>query len=169
MCAMDIGRALRRRMRATRKWLIFRLINFWPPYLGSGIKVRTLDMAKGVVEVELGLHWWNRNYVGTQYGGSLYSMCDPFYMLILMENLGPRFIVWDKSGVVRFRRPGRGKVRARFEITPEEIERIRETAMRDGKVEPVFIAKVIDDDGQVVAEVEKLVHIKRDKSKKKRE
>lgn len=164
---MDVRRALRRRLRSLRKWFVFRFINLWPPYLGSGIRIRKLDLASGVVEVELKLRWWNRNYVGTQYGGSLYSMCDPFYMLILMENLGPRFIVWDKSGVVRFRRPGRGTVRARFEITPEQIAQIRDAALKDGKAEPVFVAKVVDDDGQVVAEVEKLVHVKRDKKKKR--
>lgn len=153
-------------VRRIRRWLIFRLINYWPPYLGSGIRVTRLALPEGIVEVELKFRWWNRNYVGTQYGGSLYSMCDPFYMLILMENLGSRFIVWDKAATIRFRSPGRGAVRARFEITPEEIEQIRQSALRDGKVEPRFVTQVVDEAGQVIAEVEKLVHVKKEKKKR---
>lgn len=157
---------IRHRFRLIRKYLIFRLINVWPPYLGSGIRVRRLDLHGGVVEVEMKLRWWNRNYVGTHYGGSLYSMCDPFFMLILMEQLGNRFIIWDKSATIRFRKPGRGIVRVRFEISPEEVERIRVTAMKDGKAEPRFVSHIIDQDGQVIADVEKLIHVKRNRKKR---
>ena len=154
------------RVRRIRKRIIFALINFWPPYLGSGIRVTRNDISAGVIEVRMKLHWWNRNYVRTHYGGSLYSMCDPFYMLILMEHLGPGFTVWDKAATIRFRKPGTGTVRARFEIPPDEIATIRENAIREGKVEPVFTAQVLDDDGQVIAEVEKRVHVKKNRKKK---
>lgn len=158
--------AIARHWRTFRKRLIQRLINVWPPYLGAGIRVRRLDLAGGVVEVEMKLRWWNRNYVGTHYGGSLYSMCDPFFMLILMEQLGGKFIVWDKAATIRFRKPGRGTVRARFEISADEVERIRATAMADEKAEPRFVTLVLDEDDQVIAEVEKLVHVKRDRKKR---
>lgn len=159
--------SIRHRIRSIRKWLLFRLINFWPPYLGSGIRVTRLAFDEGVVEVEMKLHWWNRNYVGTHYGGSLYSMCDPFYMLILLERLEGRFVVWDKAASIRFRRPGRGRVRARFAISDEEIAAIRDEALREGKAEPRFVAQVIDDEGQVVAEVEKIVHVKKERKKRR--
>ncbi|HVR42362.1 MAG TPA: DUF4442 domain-containing protein [Thermoanaerobaculia bacterium] len=164
---MSFRRAAARRWRALKKRIFHRLIDLWPPYLGSGIRVRRLDLAGGVVEVEMKLRWWNRNYVGTHYGGSLYSMCDPFYMLILLEQLGGRFVVWDKSASIRFRKPGRGTVRARFEIAKGEIDEIRTAAMRDGKAEPRFVAKVVDADGQVIAEVEKRVHVKYEKKRKR--
>ena len=163
---MKPGTKLRTLWLRARKWLLYRFINFWPPYLGSGIRVTRLALDEGVVEVELKFKWWNHNYVGTQYGGSLYSMCDPFFMLILMEHLGSRFIVWDKSASIRFRSPGRGPVRARFEIPLEQIERIRDEALREGKSEPVFVTQVVDGAGQVIAEVEKLVHVKKDRKKK---
>ena len=74
--------------------LMLRSINIWPPLLGAGIRVRW--RSNRVVDVEMKLRPWNRNYVGTHYGGSLYSMTDPFYMLMLMENLGRDYIVWTK-------------------------------------------------------------------------
>jgi acyl-coenzyme A thioesterase PaaI-like protein len=101
------------------KRIIFRLFNIWPPFLGSGIRVRRIDVAGGVIEVELRLRWWNRNYHGTQYGGSLFSMTDPFFALLLIERLGPGFVIWDKSASIRFRRPGQTHVRARFEVSEQ--------------------------------------------------
>jgi hypothetical protein len=87
-------------------------------------------------------------------------MCDPLYALILIEQLGPRFIVWDKSASIRFRRPGVGTVRARFEIPQAEIDAIREAAIREGKAEPRFACDIIDAGGETVASVEKILHVK---------
>ena len=143
----------------SRRWLI-RLMNVFPPYLGAGIRVRpNADLT--AFDVRMKLRWWNRNYVGTHFGGSLYSLCDPFFMLILFEALGRDYIVWDKAATIRFRRPGRGTVHARFEIGPERVAEIRAAADRDGKVEPTFTAEVKDDEGQVIAEVEKLLYVRR--------
>lgn len=163
---MRIRDALGRRWQILRKRLIYRLINFWPPYFFSGIRVTRLDPANGVAEVELRTRWWNANYHGTAYGGSLFSMTDPFYALILIEHLGHRFVVWDKSSSIRFRRPGVGPVTARFEIPRAQIDEIRETAIREGKAEQTFRADIVDRNGQVIAAVEKVVHVKRVSKKK---
>ncbi len=136
-------------------------MNFYPPFLGAGIRVTTMRLDEGVVEVAMKLKWSNRNYLGTHFGGSLYSMCDPFFLLILAERLGPRYVVWDKAATIRFRRPGRGKVTARFELSSEQIESIRQQADTQEKVEPVFRAEVFNDAGEPVAEVEKTLYIKR--------
>ena len=113
------------------------------------------------IDVEMNLRFWNRNYVGTHYGGSLYSMADPFYMLLLIESLGPDFIVWDKAASIRFRKPGRGKVTARFRLSEEQVEDIRRRLETEDKVEPRFIVEIRDDAGDVVAVVEKLLHIRK--------
>lgn len=143
------------------KRLLLKLMNFYPPFLGAGIRVTTMRPDEGVVEVAMKLRWSNRNYLGTHFGGSLYSMCDPFFLLILAERLGPGYVVWDKAATIRFRRPGRGKVTARFELSSEQIESIRQQAETQEKVEPVFRAEVLNDAGELVAEVEKTLYIKR--------
>src|SRR5450631_1734774 len=117
--------------------LMLRLINIWPPIAGAGIRVRWSADRKSV-DVEMKLRFWNANYVGTHYGGSLYSMTDPFYMLMLIENLGREYIVWDKAASIRFRKPGRGKVTAQFRITEEQLDEIRRTLESQEKLEPVF-------------------------------
>src|SRR5271166_6357193 len=107
------------------------------------------------------LRRWNRNYVGTHYGGSLYSMADPFYMVMLIENLGSEYIVWDKSASIRFRKPGRGTVRAEFRLSEEQIEEIKEALRKEEKIEREFGVEVKDTDGEVIAEVKKLLHFRR--------
>lgn len=142
-----------------RRWLM-RLLNLYPPYLGAGVRVRSSADLR-TFDVRMKLRWWNRNYVGTHFGGSLYTLCDPFFMLILMGQLGREYVVWDKAATIRFRRPGRGTVHARFSIPPERVEEIRAAADRDCKVEPVFTVQVVDDRGEVIAEVEKLLYVRR--------
>jgi acyl-coenzyme A thioesterase PaaI-like protein len=144
---------------ASRRWLI-RMLNLYPPYLGAGVRVKASPDLR-TFEVRMRLRWWNRNYVSTHSGGSLYTMCDPFFMLILLEALGSGYVVWDKAATIRFRRPGRGLVKATFHIPQERIDEIRAMADAEGKVEPTFQADVVDEQGKVVAEVEKLLYVRR--------
>lgn len=140
--------------------LLLRLLNLYPPYLGAGVRVKASPDLH-TFEVRMKLRLWNKNYVGTHFGGSLYTMCDPFFMLILMNALGRGYVVWDKEATIRFRRPGRGTVRATFHVPPERVAEIKAAADSKGKVEPVFKADVLDEKGDVVAEVEKLLYVRR--------
>lgn len=139
---------------------MLRCVNLWPPFAAAGIHVRWGNDMKSV-DVSLKLRPWNRNFVGTHYGGSLYSMCDPFYMLMLMASLGPGYIVWDKAASIRFRKPGRGTVRAHFAITEAQLNDIRAQLETLPKYEPTYAVEVKDEAGEVVAEVQKTLHIRR--------
>ncbi len=145
--------ALKRHMRT--------FMNLWPPFLGAGIRVRRLGPSWKEIDVEMKLRWWNRNYVGTHYGGSLYSMTDPFFMLMLIENLGKDYLVWDKSASIRFKKPGRGTVSASFRLSEPQIREIKQALDSQEKIERAFAVEVKDESGNVVAEVEKLLHIRR--------
>jgi hypothetical protein len=147
-------------MASFKQQLMLRLVNLWPPFAATGIHVRWGPDMKSV-DVEMKLRFWNRNFVGTHYGGSLYSMTDPFYMLMLIKNLGPGYVVWDKAASIRFRKPGKGKVRAEFRLTDAQLDDIREPLNTLPKYEPTFKVEVKDQAGEVVAEVEKVLHIRK--------
>lgn len=147
------------------KKMLFKMFNFYPPFIGAGIRVKISKDVK-TVDVSMRLTFWNRNYVKTHFGGSLYSMCDPFYFFLLMENLGREYIVWDKGASIVFRKPGKGRVHARFHIAEERYNEIRETAESGESVNPEFRADVIDDNGDIVASVEKILYIKKKSPKK---
>jgi acyl-coenzyme A thioesterase PaaI-like protein len=142
---------------------ILKLMWLWPPFLGAGIRVERVSPDLSSLEVSMKLRFWNRNYVGSHYGGSLFSMTDPFFALMLIHNLGRNYIVWDKAATIHFRKPGKGRVRVLFELSRERLEEIRAQAERDPKVEPVFKVEIRDESGDVVAEVEKTLYVRRKK------
>ena len=142
-------------MASLRQRLMMRFVNLYPPFLGAGIRVTYPKDDAFAIVVRMGLHFWNRNLFGTQFGGSLYAMCDPVFLFIVTKNLGPGYQVWDKAAQIEFLKPGRGRVTATFVVPPEKIDEIRAAADRGEKVEPVFAVDVMADDGGVVARVTK--------------
>ena len=136
-----------------RRWM-----NLYPPLLGAGIRVTHADLDRRTVDVELRLTRLNRNYVGVHFGGSLFAMTDPFYMVLLKDALGPGFVVWDKAAAIRFRRPGLTNVRARFHLTDEKLAEIREALTREGRHDAAFTVEILDDAGQIVAQVDRTVY-----------
>jgi acyl-coenzyme A thioesterase PaaI-like protein len=148
--------------RQKTKRLLKRL-RFWPPFLGAGIHVTRVADDFLTIDVELRMKFFNRNYVGTHFGGSLYSMCDPWFMVMLIEQLGPGYIVWDKAASIRFKKPGRGVVKASFHIPKDRLAEIRSQADALGRIEPQFQAVVTDAEGNIVAEVDKLLYVRKKK------
>ena len=148
------------RLTSNAVWMR-RLVNIYPPYVGAGVRVKRISADFRELDVEMKLRWFNRNYVATQFGGSLYSMTDPFLMLMLMKNLGPDYLVWDKSASIEFKQPGRGTVTARFRLTGEDVATARERTAGGERYLPVFPIDVTDADGTVVARVTKTLYIKK--------
>ncbi len=105
------------------------ILNRYAPYRGAGIVIDEMDFANYHVRVKMPLTRKNQNIVGVHFGGSLYSMVDPFYMLLLMHHLGPKYIVWDKSSTIQFLAPGRGTVYADIRISKQEVQTVKELAI----------------------------------------
>jgi acyl-coenzyme A thioesterase PaaI-like protein len=148
--------------RWSRKPLLFQwLINFWPPFFAAGIRVTKIEGDYDAIHVQLKEHFYNRNYVGTHFGGSLFAMTDPFFMLMLIKKLGPGYVVWDQESRIRFKKPGRGTVQATFTITPDTLETIRSSLGASGPIRHPFSVMIRNQQGEVVAEVEKTLYIRR--------
>lgn len=138
------------------------LMNLWPPFLFAGIRVTALadDWRHASVRLRAGL--LNRNYVGTHFGGSLFAMTDPFWMILVMENLGRRdYVVWDKAGEIDFIAPARGVIRARFDLDESVIEEFRQACAGGDKYLRWFQTDLVDEQDQVVARVRKQIYARR--------
>lgn len=133
--------------------------NLWPCYRGTGARVAFIAADWREVRIRLPLSWRTRNVVGTIFGGSLYASVDPFYMIMLMKNLGPDYVVWDKAATMRFRRPGRGTLTATFRLDAAELAEIRDLLTALPKVDRTYTVDLVDREGTVHAAVEKIVHI----------
>ena len=136
-------------------------INLWPPFVGAGIHVTELspDFRSATVRLRHGL--LNRNYFGTHYGGSLFSMTDPFYAILLLHNLPRGYVVWDKASSIEFKVPGRGDVFARFALRDEQIAEVMARTEAGERFEPTWNVDIVDTDDQVVATVAKTLYIRR--------
>lgn len=140
------------------------LLNVYPPYLGTGIVIKHVADDYTRMTVQMKSRFYNRNYVGTHFGGSLYAMTDPFYMLMLIHILGPGYIVWDKSASIKFVKPGRGTVTADFHVTEELLEKIRTQTAQGEVFLPELTVTVRDADDDIVAMVVKTLYIRRKKA-----
>lgn len=135
--------------------------NFWPCYRGTGGRITYIAHDYREIRVKLPLSWRTYNYVGTIYGGSLYAAADPFYMYMLIQILGPDYIVWDKAAAIHFKKPGRTTLTARFVIDEAELETIRTALAHAPSIDRVYTIELVDGDGVVHAIIEKTVYIRR--------
>ena len=141
--------------------LLRRLYNLWPCYWGTGVRLKYIARDFREMRLEVPLNWRTRNYVGTIFGGSMYGAVDPVYMLMLIKNLGPGYEIWDKAATIRFKRPGRSTLHARFTLDQEELRRIREELAQAGSIDRVYVVDLTDNEGTVCVTVEKTIHIRR--------
>jgi acyl-coenzyme A thioesterase PaaI-like protein len=135
-------------------------MNLWPPFRGAGIRVRHIADDWSELRVELRAGRLKRNFVGTHYGGSLFSMTDPFYALMLIHRLGDRYLVWDQAASIDFIAPGRGTVTALFSLSDERLREIATQAAAGQKVLPEFDVEVKDAAGGLVARVRKTLYVR---------
>jgi len=76
------------------------------------------------IRVEMKIRSYNRNAIGSHFGGSLYAMTDPFYVIMLIKALGRGYIVWDKAASIEFVKPGYGTVTADFSLSDKDVGQI---------------------------------------------
>lgn len=144
-------------MKAARlRWLM----NFWPPFMAAGIHADEINDDYRRAVVSLRARFYNRNYVGTHFGGSLFAMTDPFLMIMYMHNLGRDFLVWDQSAEIEFVAPGRGTVKAVFELHQHDLDAARRHTINGDKYFARHEIKITDAQNETVAVVRKNIYIR---------
>ena len=140
------------------------MLNHYAPYKGAGIEIEKIDLKNYHIRVKMPLTSKNQNIVGVHFGGSLYSMVDPFYMLLIMHHLGSRYIVWDKAATINFLSPGRSTVYADIRLDLAEIDHIKSLAENYAPVHRIYTLNIFDESGLRIAEVQKTLYIRRKKA-----
>ena len=141
----------------TKRWAF----NFFPAFRRSGGRITYIDRNWREVRLELRLTWRTRNYVGTLFGGSMFAAVDPIYMVMFIQLLGPRYIVWDKAATIQFKQPGRSTLRAIFVVAEAELETIKTELERNEKLDRNYRVELLDEQGAVCAVVDKILHFRR--------
>ena len=141
------------------------LINLWPPLFFNSISATRISDDYREIDIRLNLRWSNRNMVKTQFGGNLFVMTDPWYMLMIMKNLGRDYFIWDKKASIDFISPGRSAVTAKFILTEEKIAEIIAATANGDKYLPEFVIDIFDSEQKLVARVHRTVYVKRKPTK----
>lgn len=147
------------RTESGKTWRFRTAMNWYPMYFGTGGKILFWSGDSHEVHLRLRRNVWTYNFVGTIFGGSMFAASDPFYMLMLLQIFGPSYVVWDKAASIRFRKPGRTTLYARFLLTDELIEGIKLDVVTSGKAERVLPLEWVDADGVVHAQLERTLYI----------
>jgi acyl-coenzyme A thioesterase PaaI-like protein len=138
----------------------------WPFYVsacyrGTGGRITHIAEDWSEIHLELPLSRRTRNYVGTIFGGSIYSAVDPIYMLMLIHRLGKEFVVWDKAASIQFKKPGRETLQARFAVRDEELAAIRAALETQRSIDRTYSIELKDSSANVCATVEKIIYIRK--------
>lgn len=149
------------RLIFARPRLLKLLMNYWPPFWGAGIRIEHLSKDYRYCRIGLVLRWWNKNANRTQYGGSLFSMTDPVYSMLLMAILGDAYVVWDRGAQITFIKPGKGRVYADIHLSQAQLSEIL-NATKDGRKHfPRFRINIVDEEGVLIAEVERTLYVRK--------
>lgn len=136
-------------------------LNFYGPFRGAAIRIDYIRDDWREIRVSMRSRWYNRNIVGCHFGGSLYAMVDPQYMIMLMNVLGEDYLVWDKAADIDFIKPGRGTVRAHFILTDAAVDQIKADTANGEKTLPNFTVRVVDTNDEIVASINKVLYVRK--------
>lgn len=140
-------------------WKFRTLMNWYPMYFGTGGKILFWAADSSELHIRLKLNIWSYNYVGTMFGGSMFAASDPFYMLMLFRSLGSNYVVWDKSASIKFKKPGKSTLYAKYLISDQDREEIKQAVSDKGETTRNFVIQWIDKNQVVHAEIERLCYI----------
>ncbi len=155
---MNLVKGVRKAQSAAK---LKRLMNWYGPYLGAGVKLEHIADDWREIRVAMHMKWYNRNAVGTHFGGSLYAMIDPHYMLMLMKLLGKEYVVWDKAATIDFIKPGTGKLSAVMKVTDVMLDDIKKATATGDKYLPEYPVEIINEAGELVAKAIKTLYIRK--------
>lgn len=103
--------------------------------------------------------WRTKNIVGSIYGGSLFAITDGPHPMMLMAALGPGVVVWDKTAVIRYRKPALTDLTVDFTLTDSDLTKIQEMLLRNQECEHDFAMELRDQQGQTYASIVRTIYI----------
>lgn len=111
--------------------------NWSPMYRRTTAKIDEVAQDLSRITIKIPLSWKNKNYVGTIFGGSMFSATDPIFMVQLINLLGNDYVIWDKSATIKFKRPANETLFGEFIVGHEELKNIRERIRKENEIEIV--------------------------------
>ncbi|MBV2235057.1 MAG: DUF4442 domain-containing protein [Sterolibacterium sp.] len=144
-----------------RPWMVRLGFALFPPLLGAHIHLEELSSDFRYARLTMPLWISNRTLWGAHFGGSLFALTDAILPVLLKQNLGADYVVWDKAATIEFMQPARSRVWCEFRVDEALLARIRAETSATGKSEPLLALRVYDRQNQTVAVVDKKIYVRR--------
>jgi acyl-coenzyme A thioesterase PaaI-like protein len=147
--------------QSLRTWFRRLRFNFFPAFRATGARVTWISEDMRALRIELPLNLRTKNIYGTVFGGAMYAATDPLYAILIKVGLGPGYIIWDKVGAIRYRKPGRSTLYAECRVTEEELAELRAKLQTQASVDVEREIELVDEAGVVHATVRKTIYVAR--------
>lgn len=135
--------------------------NFFPAFRATGARVTWIADDLRAVRIKLPLNYQTKNIYGTLFGGSMYAATDPLYAILIKVGLGPGYIIWDKVGAIRYKKPGRSTLYAECRVTDQELAALKAQLETQPSVDVEREIELVDEAGVVHAVVRKTIYVAR--------
>lgn len=134
--------------------------NFSPMYRRSTGRIFKVSDDLLSIKVRIKLSYKNSNYVGSIFGGSLFSATDPIFMIQLMNILDKNYVVWDKAASIKFKKPAKETCYIDFVFTNDEIVQIKNDVATKKEIDLIKNIQITNKDKSIVfAEVSKTIYV----------
>ncbi|MEK6782841.1 MAG: DUF4442 domain-containing protein [Bacteroidota bacterium] len=142
-----------------KTWRFRFFMNLYPMYFGTGGKILFWSGDSTEVHVRIRRSIWTYNYVGTIFGGSMFSATDPFYMLMLYRIFSDDFVIWDRSAQIKFIKPSKVTLFTRYSLSQDILDSIKKEVSEKGENNYLFKIELLDCQGAIYALIERTVYI----------
>lgn len=142
-------------------WLKRLRFNFFPAFWGTGAKVTYISEDMRTIRIKLPLNFRTKNIYGTLFGGAMYAAIDPIYPILIKVGLGSGYIIWDKSGAIRYRKPGRSALFAECSMSDQDLAALKARLETESSVDVEREIELTDAAGVVHAVVQKTIYVAR--------
>lgn len=133
--------------------------NWSPMYRRSSGKLIKVSDDLMHIKIKIPLSYKNKNFVGSIFGGSLFSSTDPIYMIQLIKILGENYVVWDKNATIKYKRPARETVFCDFVFTSDEIKSIKNDVLKKREIDLVKTSNIVSKNNIIIAELTKTIYV----------
>ena len=144
-----------------QSWLYRLGFNFFPAFRATGARVIYISEDRRKLRIKLPLTWRTRNIHGTLFGGAMYAATDPLYAILVKVALGPGHVVWDKSGAIRYKKPGRSTLYAECSLSDSQVASIKKRLHSEPSIDLNYDIELLDEHGVVHAVVQKTIYAAR--------
>ena len=141
-----------------RTWLYRLRFNFFPAFRATGARVIYISGDMRKLRIRLPLNFRTKNIHGTLFGGAMYAATDPLYAILVKVALGPGFIVWDKAGAIRYKKPGRSTLYAECSLSDSQVASMQKRLVTESSIDLDYEIELLDERGVVHAVVQKTIY-----------